>query len=93
VLKQIESIKEQARRAVAGEADDGTPSSFATDRLAVDLARVDLKRRHSGPNERKAVGPVIAVPGEKPHPVAVAARQHLVAVMLDFVQPAIARGR
>jgi len=55
--------------------------------FAVDQERVSLKAGGGFDNRRKAVGPVVAVPGETAHAQAVPAHHEPITIVFDFVNP------
>jgi len=57
------------------------------DGLAVDYAGVCRQGSNRRGGQREAASKIVALPGEKPHTVAVAPRHDAEAVMLDFVKP------
>ena len=63
----------------------------ASDRLAVDDARVRLEQRQRLDDEREAPGQIVARPAVEPHLLAGLAGDDPEAVVLDLVQP-LARG-
>jgi hypothetical protein len=65
----------------------------ARDRLAVDKAGPGAQLGDRLYDERESVGQVIARPAVELHPFAVLAGDDAKAVMLDFVQPLLARRR
>src|ERR1700724_2576748 len=69
------------------------PILAARDRLSVDDAGPGAQLGDRLDDERESVGQVIAWPAIELHPFAVLARDDAEAVMLDFVQPLLARRR
>ena len=55
--------------------------------LAVDHERAVAVAQRGLDDQRKAIGPVVAVAGEQPHALAVALDDQAVAVVLDLVDP------
>jgi hypothetical protein len=78
--------------ASAQELERGDAVLVATHRLAIDQAGADLEHGDGAGDQRESCGPVVAVSGEQADGRTVAARLHPIAVELDFVQPAVARG-
>ena len=50
-------------------------------------ARSATPNQDKGTSTRKAVGPVVAAPGDQPHPVAIAFQPQPVAVVFHLVEP------
>ena len=76
-----------ARSAGGGAVEGGQPLLVATHHLAVDQAGPHLEMVHGLDHQRKAVGPVIAPPGDQPDANGIATRHEPVAVVLDLVNP------
>jgi hypothetical protein len=57
------------------------------DGLAVDYAGACRQGSNRRGGQREAASEIVALPGEKPHPIAVALGHDAEAVMLDFVKP------
>jgi hypothetical protein len=94
-LDQVEAVEEHCTiiPAPAQGLERRNAVLLAAHRLTVDQAGAHFERCHSGPDEREAVRPVVAVAREEPDPRPVAARQHPEPVVLDFMQPVAARRR
>jgi hypothetical protein len=92
---QVEGVEENAIIVVpvTDAVERRYPVLAARDRLSVDDAGLRAQLGHCLDDERKAIGQVIARPAVELHPFAVLARDDAEAVVLDFVQPLLARGR
>src|SRR6516164_3569985 len=65
----------------------GEPLAVARDCLAVDGAGADPERLNGFNNGPEAVAPIEATPRDESDALAVTARNHSEAIMLDFVKP------
>jgi hypothetical protein len=65
----------------------------APDGFAVHRRRRDLQRGHRLDDAGIAIAPIKASAGEEPHPIAVAAGDQAIAIVLDLVQPLWTGGR
>ena len=71
----------------------GPPLRVEHGDLAVDPRGIDAQQAHFVLEPLEARGPVVAVAREEPHVVAIDAGEQPIAVELDLVGPAAARGR
>jgi hypothetical protein len=94
-LDQVEGVEEDVSilTAVAQSVEARHPIGITGNRFAIDQARRSLERERGASDQWEPAGPVIPVPGEKPHAAPVAAHQHSEAVVFDFVQPSSPSGR
>jgi hypothetical protein len=79
--------------AIPKSVENGRAIIGASDRLPVEQAGCDLECGHGLRDQREALGPVVAVPGEQPHAAGPTAGHHSKAIVLDFVNPARAGRR
>jgi hypothetical protein len=61
-------------------------------RLAIDHERARPVLQRGLDDQRVMIGPIVAVPGEQPHTLALALDEKALAIVLDLVDPVRARG-